>query len=262
MPEGSAVGTWAAAYLFGVDWLDGLDPHTMAEQELVLISPEVRRRSTAGISYRRSQLTGQDTVVRDDVRITSPARTAFDGTRRATSLEEAVVFLDSMLAFGCVSVPQLLAYAVTHRTWTGVEQAERATALARRGVRSGWETRARMSWRFDAGLPDPLVNMPIFGPSEELLGIADLFDPQSGLVGEFDGGQHRTAEQHRKDNIREEKLESANLVVVRCDKTDIRRHRNQLIRRWQDGYRRGQRRNRALDTWTLEQPSWWRRHHW
>lgn len=254
---GAALGTWAAAFVLGVDWLDGLDPHTMREQSVDIVAPDVRRRSTASITYRWSRLSTVDTTVRDGVCITARTRTAFDGARWAPCLEEAVVFLDSMAAFDAVVLAELQSYASTHASWTGIAQVGRACALARPGVRSGWETRLRMCWRSDAGLPDPLVNVPIFDPSGHLLGIADLFDPDSGLVAEFDGEQHRKAEQHRKDNIREERFESANLVVVRSDKTDVRRERRQLASRLLDGYRRGQLRDRRSDKWTLLQPRWW-----
>lgn len=259
LAPGTALGTWAAAFVLGVDWLDGLDPHTMSEQKLDLVSPGVRRRSTASITYRWSRLTAGEITVRDGVCVTCGARTAFDGARWAACLEEAVVFVDSMVAFDAVALPELQTYASAHPAWLGVEQALRASEIARPGVRSGWETRLRMCWRFDAGLPDPLVNVPIFDLFGQLLGIADLFDPDSGLVAEFDGDQHRNTDQHRKDNIREEKFESANLVVVRSDKTDVRRYRRQLVGRLQDGYRRGQLRDRRQDTWTLRQPSWWQR---
>lgn len=173
----------------------------MKELPVDIIAPDTKRRSTGQISYHGSDLTDADSVTRDGVRITTMTRTAFDGARWADSLEEAVVFVDSMLAFG---------------------------------------------------------NVPIFDLSQNLLGIADLFDPDSGLVGEFDGKQHREARHHRKDNIREEGFESANLVVVRSDKVDVRAARPQLVGRLTDGYRRGQRRDRRWDRWALTQPGWWR----
>lgn len=253
----AALGTWAAAYVLGVDWLDGRDPHTMAELPFDVIAPALKRRSTGVVRYRCSALAASDTVLADGIPITSLRRTTFDGARWATSLEEAVVFVDSVAAFSRLELPEFKAYVARHSGWTGVEQAMRAADAALLGVRSGWETRLRMCWTLDAGLPEPLVNVPIFDHSERLLGIADLFDPASGLVGEFDGDQHRKTAQHRKDNIREEKFESANLVVVRADKIDIRRERRQLVGRLQDGYSRGQARDRRRDRWTLTQPEWW-----
>lgn len=241
------------------DWMDGLHPHTLAELPVDIMAAELRRRQRKELRYQFTELQADDALVRDGIRITSPCRTAFDGARWADSLEDAVVFVDSVTKFLNLDLTEFRAYVAAHADWTGVEQGLRAAELAMPGVMSTWETRLRICWLLDAGLPEPLVNVPIFDRSESFLGIADLFEPESGLVAEFDGDQHRQAEQHRLDNIREEKLEAANLVVVRSDKTDIRRVRRQLVGRLQDGYRRGRSRNREQDNWTLQQPDWWLR---
>lgn len=255
----AAIGTWAAAYILGVDWLDGLDPHTMAELPVDVIAPDLRRRQPKGFSYRFTEMPDDDVMVRDGIPITSPRRTAFDGARWASSLEDAVVFVDSVTHFLSLQLPDLEAYICGRSHWTGVKQALNAVNLASPEVKSTWETRLRLCWLLDAGLPPPLLNAPIFDHDGNFLGMGDLFDPESGLVAEFDGDQHRDPEHHRLDNIREEKLESANLVVVRSDKTDIRRARRQLVDRLQVGYRRGESRDRRQDRWTLDQPDWWQR---
>lgn len=255
----AAFGAWTAAYVLGVDWLDGTDPHTMAELPIDIIAADLRRRQPPGLSYRFTEVPHGDIVVRDGLRVTSPCRTAFDGARWARTLEDAVVFIDSSIGFLPLDLAELEAYICAHPQWTGVRQATAAVKLARPGVMSTWETRLRLCWRLQADLPEPLINAPIFDRSGSLLGIADLFDPDSALVAEFDGDQHREPEQHRLDNIREEKLESANIVVVRSAKADLRRERRHLIDRLQDGYRRGQRRDRSQDRWSLRQPDWWLR---
>lgn len=255
----AALGTWAAAFILGVDWLDGLHPHTMADLPIDIMAAGLRRRQPKDVHYQFTELPADETLVRDGLRITAPCRTAFDGARWADTLEDAVVFLDSMTKFLDLELSEFRSYVCRHRHWTGVEQALTAADLAHPNVLSTWETRLRLCWLLDAGLPAPMINVPIFDHSERLLGVADLFDPESGLVAEFDGDQHRDPEQHRLDNIREEKFESANLVVVRSDKIDIRRARQQLVGRLLDGYRRGRSRNRAQDTWTLAQPEWWLR---
>lgn len=55
--------------------------------------------------------------------------------------------------------------------------------------------------------------------------------PAPGLALEFDGAQHREREQHRADNVREEKLERRGLILVRADTTDISRYRSELCDR-------------------------------
>ena len=52
-----------------------------------------------------------------------------------------------------------------------------------------------------------------------LLGISDLLDPATGLLGEYDGAQHREELQHALDNAREEGFEDDGLTVYRGDPT-------------------------------------------
>lgn len=56
----------------------------------------------------------------------------------------------------------------------------------------------------DAGYPHPLVNRPVFDRNGQLLAIADLLDPVSGTVGEYDGAEHRKAGRHSGDVGRED----------------------------------------------------------
>jgi hypothetical protein len=107
-----------------------------------------------------------------------------------------------------------------------------------------------------AGLPRPLVNVPIFDLHGRLLGIADLLDEEAGLVTEFDGQDHCRRRQHRADNDREEEFEGAGLVVVRADSLDMTEHQKRLVARLRSGRRRGLERDRRKDRWTLVEPEW------
>lgn len=44
-----------------------------------------------------------------------------------------------------------------------------------------------MFYEFEAQLPRPLVNRPVFDLEENFLGMPDLLDPEAGLATEFDG---------------------------------------------------------------------------
>ena len=63
--------------------------------------------------------------------------------------------------------------------------------LAEPASANAWESAAPDVLRRRAGLTRPLVNRPIFDPTGSFLGTADLFDPEAGLVAEFDGQDHR-----------------------------------------------------------------------
>jgi hypothetical protein len=109
-----------------------------------------------------------------------------------------------------------------------------------------------------ACLPRPLVNRPVFYLGGKFLGIPDLLDPDAGLACEFDGQDHRQRRQHRNDNLREEGLEEANLVVSRVDSLDLR-YPMPLIDRLRAAHARGLARDRGRDRWTIHPPAWWLR---
>jgi len=79
--------------------------------------------------------------------------------------------------------------------------------LASERSRSPNESRTRLIWEVDAGLPRPLVNQHVWDLHGNLLGIADLLDVEAGLVGEFDGADHRAARMHTSDIGRQERFE-------------------------------------------------------
>ncbi|QDP94957.1 hypothetical protein FOE78_02630 [Microlunatus elymi] len=254
------IGGWAAAFVAGADWLDGINPYTGGHFPIDIISPALKRRSSARTRYRKGQLAEDDVVAPDDVApITAPLRTTFDCGRWAPSLEESVVVLDVMIQQLRVVRSELTTYASEHHSLHGAAQVLEAARWAVPGIKSPWETRLRMCYCQQAGLPAPLVNQPIFDLDGQFLGEPDLFDPEAGLATEFDGEYHRERHQHRADNLREERLEEANVTVQRIDSLDLIRDRTPLVERIRRGYQRGTRRNRRLDSWSLDQPEWWRR---
>ena len=79
-----------------------------------------------------------------------------------------------------------------------------------------------MVWRLEAGLPPPLLNRPLFDRHGRLLGYPDLLDVEAGLVGEYDGADHRGAHRHSKDVGREDLLRRHGLEVFRVTGPDLR----------------------------------------
>jgi hypothetical protein len=260
LPGYGAVGGWAAAHWLGVTWLGGEGPGGPVPV-LLNIGDCGNIRPSPGVTVCRSRLTAADIVQVEGLWVTTPIRTAFDGARLATSLTEATVFIDMMIASGIVSIAEIMAYAAVHRAaWKGVGQVRDACRFADERSASPMETRLRMLWMLRAQLPRPLVNVPIFTWNSELFGIVDLLDPDAGTVGEYDGGQHRELDAHTADNVREEELEALGLVVTRVTSLNMRSPDEtaaRLMRAWE----RGERRDRSRDRWTLIQPEWYRRRH-
>lgn len=113
------------------------------------------------------------------------------------------------------------------------------------------ESRLRYVWVVEAGLPVPLVNVTLTDTDGHRLGDPDLLDIEAALVGEYDGAHHRALDSHTRDNAREEGFELRNLVVVRATSIDLWPRRPLLVRRLEDGYRRGLARDRARDAFGL-----------
>ena len=95
VPPGGALAGWAAAYVLGVDLLDGLDPDTMEPLPLpVHLGRDVGRAAHPGLRVVRERLPGAHRRLWHRLPVTTPLRTGFDGGRWAPDLVEAVVFLD------------------------------------------------------------------------------------------------------------------------------------------------------------------------
>lgn len=254
LPPGGAIGGWAAAYASGVDALDG---DRGREPVVVILPPGLHRMAQPGLRYVRAALRPGELQTLADIPFTRELRTACDLARGAPDLTEAVVAVDAMLAARAVTHESLHRRLNRLSGQRGVRQARQAVELSRTRTRSPWESRLRMVYVLDLGLPMPLVNRAVFDLDGTFLGAPDLLDEAAGLALEFDGAQHREREQHRADNVREEGLERRGLILVRADKSDISEYRSQLLGRITEARADGLHRDRSRDRWTVVEPPGW-----
>ncbi|PPK95989.1 hypothetical protein CLV92_10589 [Kineococcus xinjiangensis] len=238
LPPHGAVGGWAAALLHGAAGVDGEDAQGCPLPVPLCVGHGHALRRRPGIRLSASHLPPHEVQQRAGVRVTTPARTAFDVLRWAGSVREATAAADLLLRHELLPRADVLGLASERRRWEGAAQVRRALELSREGVLSPGETRLRLLWTLDAGLPEPLVNQRIEDRRGRLLGVADLLDPGSGLVAEYDGAHHRELGQHGRDNVREELFEAHGLVVVRAVSTDLGPDRARAVARLQAGHRR------------------------
>ncbi|WP_121254960.1 hypothetical protein [Nocardioides ferulae] len=223
LPVGGAVGGWAACRLHGAAFFDGLAPdgRTVLPVPLVL-GPAGNIRPFPGATLAWDRLEPHDVARCYGVPVTVVERAGFDAMRWAGSVREATVVADMLCAARLTSLRRLADYAAVHAGWRGLPRVHRALGLASEHSRSPQETRLRLIWSLDAGLPDSvLVNCRVEDRLGRLLGVADLLDPESGEVVEFDGADHRSAGRHTDDLDREDRLRRHGLEVVRFTGLDL-----------------------------------------
>jgi hypothetical protein len=221
LPEGGAVTGWAALRKARAGFFDGLARDGRTELDVPLcVGPLGRIRDAPGSTVHRDRLLPDEVVVIDGVRCARTLRGLFDAMRLALDEREAVVAMDMAAAASLASISQMLTYTESHPGWEGVQQVRDALPLADERSRSPSETRTRLVWQLDAGLPKPLVNQPVWDLTGRLLGYADLFDPVAGVVGEYDGADHRAAKRHSKDVAREERFRRRGLEYFKVTGPD------------------------------------------
>ncbi len=203
-----ALGGWAARWWQGVAYCDGYDGNERPLPVLLHTSERFRRRRRLLVEPTRCVLHPDELTELGDVRVTTLARAAYDDARLARTLTDAVIVLDmstSRVARGArTTLGQIGRVVASHRKTRGIRQVRQALELATEHSASPLESRTRMFAVLRLGLTGWLVNVPVFDRIGRVLGIADLLDPETGLVLESDGGAHLTAERRARDGVRDQ----------------------------------------------------------
>lgn len=183
-------------------------------------------------------------------RVVCVVRALFDEMRREPEVRRAVIAMDMAAAADLTSIKRMRAYVGTHGGWAGVDVVRKALGLADECSRSPGESRLRLVWELDTGHPRPLTNRDVFDQRGRLLGIADLIDPEDGVVGEYDGADHSGAGRRSRDAGRDSAFRDAGLEVFRV--TGFDEHRPGTVRQRIDAaYQRAAARSNAPG-WMLQ----------
>jgi len=253
LPAAGALGGWAACQVGGAREIDGRGPSGRECRPVLACLPrDLRLRRGPGVRPFRSHLDDADVSEVCGVRLTRPLRTAFD-LARTEPLVEAVVAVDYLSRGRPEFLGDLLSYTRDHSSLKGSHRALAAVHRASARSRSAGETRLRLFWTMEAGLPEPVVNPSVRLLDGFLLGMSDLLDPGLGLAGEYDGAGHRDPDQHARDNVREEGFEGGGLVVVRFGSVDLAVARRRSLARLESGRRRAREAARQPRLWTWEE---------
>jgi hypothetical protein len=195
----------SAAALLGTKWLDGDRPAELVRRN---------RHSPPGIVVRSYDLTADEQCTVDGIRITTPARTAFD-IGRTLPQHRAIPILDALLGATGVKAADVGALAVTKPGTRGVRRLRAALELADGGAESPQETRLRLVL-VGAGLPSPETQIKFYDEYGEAFIRVDMGWREWKVAVEYDGVQHwHDSRQRSWDIDRIAILEAMRWVVIR-----------------------------------------------
>lgn len=214
----------AAAALLGAKWVDDFTP-------VELIGPF--NHPPPGIVVRRERIELQDTMEMGDLRVTGPARTAFDLARHLPRAV-AVTHLDALSAATRVTASDATALINRYARARGVRQCKDALSLMDAGAQSPRESWLRLVL-VDAGLPRPVTQLKV--TDGHLVAYLDMGWEKPMVALEYDGDQHRSdRRQYVKDIRRAEMVDRLGWHVIKVineDRRDVivQRARDALSRR-------------------------------
>jgi hypothetical protein len=208
----------SAAALHRTAWIDDWQP------------AELNRRSrdkARGIVLHSDTLDDDETCVRDGIRLTTPARTAFDLGRRK-GLTAAVIRLDAMMHATDLKAADVELLADRHRGARGLVQLRQALLMADGGAESPYETKTRLVL-LGGGLPRPHTQIEVLNEWGAVMARIDMGWEEWKVGVEFDGAQHWTdPAQRTRDIDRLAELEARGWTIIRVS-ADMLRYRPDVV---------------------------------
>ncbi len=218
----AAISGWGSLWFQAAAFFDGRAPDGATPLPLIIaLGPERGCRSSAAVRLTYEPRRYDDADVVAGILVTNPVRALFDEARYASCWREAVVAIDMALAAGVLGLSDITAYAGARRRWRHAGRVLDALPHCSDRSASPSETRLRLMWTVDAGLPAPLVNQDVVDRAGRFVCRADLLDPEAGLVAEYDGADHRSAARHTRDVRREERCREVGLEYVTVTGLDM-----------------------------------------
>jgi len=204
LSTGATLAGLSAAAVLGTKWLDGKAP-----AEIV----RTNRQSQKGLVVRSYDLADDEVRIVRGMRVTTPARTAFD-IGRGLPVLRAVPILDALFNATGIKPADVAALADRHPGTRGIRRLRAALELADGGAESPQETRLRLLLGC-AGLPKPETQIEFRGLHTRRIRV-DMGWREWKVAVEYDGIQHWDDPYQRAWDIeRIALLEAAGWIVIR-----------------------------------------------
>ena len=221
-----AVTGWAALRWHGGNFFDGTSAAGRETLPVPLVVHQ-KLRPDARYTLTQEQLSCTEWSWVGGLPVTTVQRALFDEVRRINSVREKANAVAMAAAARLISTRLFGHYVADRGPWTGVQGARDAALLSVDDCRSPQEFRMYLCWRIDAELPMPLLNREVYDRDGRLIGVPDLLDVEAGLVGEYQGEDHKDGQRHREDVEREERFRDHGLEFFEVVGGDL--SRRQLV---------------------------------
>ena len=209
--RGGVLAGYSAALALGADCAPA---HAPAE---VLVPSDARGQP--GLLVRRGVVTEAEVTAVDGLRVTSPARTAWDLARRL-AVTEATVAVDALAHGGSFTPHDLLQRCRAEPGARGSRRLAEVVELADPRAESPMETRLRLGLVL-AGLPRPEVQYPVSDEHGFVLARVDLAYPRARLAIEYDGTVHLGHRRWALDRERDTTLAGLGWETLRLGQNDV-----------------------------------------
>lgn len=178
---GAVIAGVAASAVHGAKWVDDDIP----------VELFATGRRQPGLIVRNETLADDEVTTIAGLRVTTPARTAFDLGRHLPR-GSAVARLDALMNVCPFSPEDVMLIAKRHRGARGLRRLRVALALVDGGAESPKETWLRLLF-IDAGLPRPTTQYVIYDERGNYVRRIDMCWEQYKVGAEYDGEQHLTS---------------------------------------------------------------------
>jgi hypothetical protein len=214
MPADAVLGGRSAATWLGAPFASPIDP------VLVLAPNGASWRGPRGVRVHQTTIDAVDVrTLEDDVRITTPVRTAWD-VAALEPVPTAVAALDGMVRTGHLDIAALRNRLLRSRGRWRASRVAKVLPLVDGRAESPPESWVRVAC-IRAGLPAPVPQYVVL-EAGEFLGRVDLAWPEHRLIVEYEGAYHFDGLQIRKDDDRYRQLVAAGWRVIRLSAADLR----------------------------------------
>jgi hypothetical protein len=201
----------SAAALHGAKWIDNRLPAQLLYYH---------RRPPQGIRTWADRVADDEVDLIGCLRVTTPARTAFDLACR-NPIGKAVAAVDALARATRLDIAAAEAVAERYDGHRNIRRARRALQLVDAGAESPRETRLRLLI-IGADYPRPQTQIPVYGQYGELVAVLDMGWEDIKVGVEYEGDHHRTdRRQFNRDIARLDALTELGWIIVRVTVEDV-----------------------------------------